>query len=215
MLGYGSLPVWLAPAILLGVGVSLRRCLRSAPHRLVLIAVLAAPFSAAMVDIRITRVLAMMAPATILAVIGLDCLRHWLRRWVPTRVFATAVAAGLVAASTAMTADALRNGATWFDDYGMFGTQWGARQLYTELERVFDICHGCRRCVSLCDAYPTLFDLVDESSTFEVDGVAAQGAERVFLVDPLGYLMMYYAPGAEPKGMLKDLKKLLKYSRFG
>ena len=50
---------------------------------------------------------------------------------------------------------------------------------------------------------------------FEVSGVAAQGAERVFLVDPLGYLMMYYAPDAEPKGMLKDLKKLLKYSRFG
>ena len=43
--------------------------------------------------------------------------------------------------------------------------------LYTELERVYDICHGCRRCVSLCDAFPTLFDLVDESDTFEVDGV--------------------------------------------
>ena len=40
-----------------------------------------------------------------------------------------------------------------------------------ELERVFDICHGCRRCVSLCNAFPTLFDLVDESSTMEVDGV--------------------------------------------
>ena len=41
-----------------------------------------------------------------------------------------------------------------------------------ELERVYDICHGCRRCVSLCNAFPTLFDLVDESSTMEVDGVA-------------------------------------------
>ena len=40
-----------------------------------------------------------------------------------------------------------------------------------EMERVFDICHGCRRCVSLCNAFPTLFDLVDESSTMEVDGV--------------------------------------------
>jgi Fe-S oxidoreductase len=45
-------------------------------------------------------------------------------------------------------------------------------QLMEELERVYDICHGCRRCVSLCDAFPTLFDLVDESETFEVDGVA-------------------------------------------
>jgi len=43
--------------------------------------------------------------------------------------------------------------------------------LFEELERVYDICHGCRRCVSLCNAFPTLFDLVDESTTFEVDGV--------------------------------------------
>jgi Fe-S oxidoreductase len=40
-----------------------------------------------------------------------------------------------------------------------------------ELERIFDICHGCRRCVNLCTAFPTLFDLVDESPTMEVDGV--------------------------------------------
>jgi Fe-S oxidoreductase len=44
--------------------------------------------------------------------------------------------------------------------------------LNAELERVFDICHGCRRCVSLCNSFPTLFDLVDESETMEVDGVA-------------------------------------------
>jgi glycerol-3-phosphate dehydrogenase subunit C len=43
--------------------------------------------------------------------------------------------------------------------------------LFKELERVFDICHGCRRCVSLCQSFPTLFDLVDESPTMEVDGV--------------------------------------------
>jgi Fe-S oxidoreductase len=44
--------------------------------------------------------------------------------------------------------------------------------LFKELERVYDICHGCRRCVSLCQSFPTLFDLVDESDTMEVDGVA-------------------------------------------
>ena len=43
--------------------------------------------------------------------------------------------------------------------------------LTKELERVFDICHGCRRCFSLCNSFPTLFDAVDESSTGEVDGV--------------------------------------------
>ena len=48
---------------------------------------------------------------------------------------------------------------------------WDETALNQELERVYDICHGCRRCVSLCDAFPTLFDLVDESETMEVDGV--------------------------------------------
>lgn len=43
--------------------------------------------------------------------------------------------------------------------------------LNQELERVFDLCHGCRRCVSLCQSFPTLFDLVDNSPTFELDGV--------------------------------------------
>ncbi len=51
--------------------------------------------------------------------------------------------------------------------------------LFKELERVYDICHGCRRCVSLCQAFPTLFDLVDESKTMEVDGVAKQDYWRV------------------------------------
>ncbi|TXH69726.1 MAG: Fe-S oxidoreductase [Thiothrix sp.] len=40
-----------------------------------------------------------------------------------------------------------------------------------EMERVFDLCHGCRRCVSLCNSFPTLFDLVDNSESMEVDGV--------------------------------------------
>ena len=48
---------------------------------------------------------------------------------------------------------------------------WDKDDLYEELERVYDICHGCRRCVSLCESFPTLFDLVDESETMEVDGV--------------------------------------------
>ncbi len=48
---------------------------------------------------------------------------------------------------------------------------WDEENLFTELERVYDICHGCRRCVSLCGSFPTLFDLVDESETMEVDGI--------------------------------------------
>jgi Fe-S oxidoreductase len=44
-------------------------------------------------------------------------------------------------------------------------------KVFDELHRVYEICHGCRRCVNLCTAFPTLFDLIDEGKTGEVDGV--------------------------------------------
>lgn len=64
---------------------------------------------------------------------------------------------------------------------------WDRAALERELERVFDLCHGCRRCVSLCQSFPTLFDLVDASSTMEVDGVDkadyAKVVEQCYLCD--------------------------------
>ena len=44
-------------------------------------------------------------------------------------------------------------------------------RLFAELERVFDICHGCRRCFNLCNSFPVLFDAVDESESMELDTV--------------------------------------------
>jgi glycerol-3-phosphate dehydrogenase subunit C len=56
-----------------------------------------------------------------------------------------------------------------------------------EMERVFDICHGCRRCVSLCQSFPTLFDLIDATADGEVHGVAkhdyAKVVEQCYLCD--------------------------------
>ncbi len=48
-----------------------------------------------------------------------------------------------------------------------------------EMERVFDICHGCRRCVSLCQSFPTLFDLVDATEDGEVHGVKKEAYWKV------------------------------------
>src|SRR6187431_3491650 len=56
---------------------------------------------------------------------------------------------------------------------------WDPAEAEKELERIFDICHGCRRCVSLCTTFPTLFDLVDASSTMEVDGVKKEDYWKV------------------------------------
>ena len=56
---------------------------------------------------------------------------------------------------------------------------WDEASLMTEMERVFDICHGCRRCVSLCQSFPNLFDLVDETDDGEVHGVKKQDYWKV------------------------------------
>lgn len=78
---------------------------------------------------------------------------------------------------------------------------WDESALEKELERVFDICHGCRRCVSLCQSFPTLFDLVDESSTMEVDGVAksdyAKVVDQCYLCDLCYQTKCPYVPPHE------------------
>jgi hypothetical protein len=43
----------------------------------------------------------------------------------------------------------------------------------------------------------------------------AVNSHRVYLIDPLGNLMMFYTPEAKPKGMLDDMKRLLRLSSIG
>lgn len=45
--------------------------------------------------------------------------------------------------------------------------------------------------------------------------LAPMSAANVYLVDPLGNLMMYYGADVPASGMLKDLRKLLKVSQVG
>ena len=94
--------------------------------------------------------------------------------------------------------------------------------LLKELGRVYDICHGCRRCVSLCNSFPTLFDLVDESDTMEVDGVAKEDYWKVvdhcYLCDLCFLTKCPYVPPHEwdldfPHLMLRA--KAVKYKEQG
>ena len=54
---------------------------------------------------------------------------------------------------------------------------WDEAALEKEMERVFDICHGCRRCFNLCDSFPRLFDLID-------NGPSGEGYVRLSLTVP-------------------------------
>ncbi len=92
------------------------------------------------------------------------------------------------------------------------------KSLFTELERVYDLCHGCRRCVSLCNAFPTLFDLVDESSTMEVDGVDKEDYWKVvdhcYLCDLCYQVKCPYTPPHEWNIDFPHLMLRAKATRF-
>ncbi len=95
---------------------------------------------------------------------------------------------------------------------------WDQEDLFTELERVYDICHGCRRCVSLCDSFPTLFDLVDESDTMEVDGVDKgdyfQVVDQCYLCDLCYMTKCPYVPPHEWNVDFPHLMLRAKAQRF-
>ena len=73
--------------------------------------------------------------------------------------------------------------------------------LNQEMERVFDICQGCRRCVNLCTAFPRLFDLIDESTTGELDSVNKnqywEVVDRCYLCDMCFMTKCPYVPPHE------------------
>jgi Fe-S oxidoreductase len=97
---------------------------------------------------------------------------------------------------------------------------YNEEKVFAEMERIFDLCHGCRRCVSLCQSFPTLFDLVDESDTMEVDGVDKQDywqvVDHCYLCDLCYMTKCPYVPPHEwnidfPHLMLRA--KALKYKK--
>ena len=52
------------------------------------------------------------------------------------------------------------------------------RDLRAELTRVYDLCHGCRLCLSLCPSFPTLFNFIDDRDG-AVEELTAAEQDRV------------------------------------
>jgi Fe-S oxidoreductase len=92
------------------------------------------------------------------------------------------------------------------------------KALFEELERVYDICHGCRRCFNLCNSFPTLFDLIDESDTMEMDGVAKQDywqvVDHCYLCDMCYMTKCPYVPPHEWNVDFPHLMLRAKAARF-
>jgi len=133
MPGYGNLSFWLLPLFVLGVGLSLWRAVKgSVPHRILLVAILATPASAALAQIALTRVMAFVVPATLLIAIGMETALGPVKRRAAQVVLAPVLFVALAAPSFWMLRDALVNGPLWFRDYALYGMQWGAMQLFGE-----------------------------------------------------------------------------------
>jgi hypothetical protein len=128
MKGYGHILIWTLPFFVIGLAVCIRN-FKSAMHRAVLIALLAAPFGSALAEIAVTRALLFVLPAAMLSAIGLEWLLNLIRAPQVRALAASAASVILAVAGVGLWRDALLNGPTWFTDYGLYGMQWGARQL--------------------------------------------------------------------------------------
>ena len=87
---------------------------------------------------------------------------------------------------------------------------WNAEKLDEETRRQFDVCHGCRRCFNLCDSFPKLFDLIDESATFELDSVKSENFKPVIDACTLcDMCFMVTCPYVPPHEFAIDIPKLM------
>ena len=87
------------------------------------------------------------------------------------------------------------------------------------VQRVLIASADCCDLEALHEAHPDLIAVENTAAAQPLlallpDG-GAQHAHRVYLVDPLGNLMMLYPLDATPKGMLQDMKRLLQLSQIG
>jgi hypothetical protein len=106
--------------------------------------------------------------------------------------------------------------------YVLRQTRLGLGDDMTRVARVFLVSGGCCDREFLARAYPGLL-VVDASgpkgaallAQFPGAGVPGVRVHTLYIVDPLGNLMMSYDARANPHGLLQDLQKLLRLSEIG
>ena len=132
---YGHLLIWTLPFSLAGVGLAVWR-FRRWEYRIPLLALLAAPSGAALVGMGITRALFLVVPVALLTgLLAAELLGWAARRWPGGEVRLTLGTWVLLAGmSFYLVGDALINGSTWSTDYGLGGLQYGARQVFGEVQ---------------------------------------------------------------------------------
>jgi Fe-S oxidoreductase len=86
---------------------------------------------------------------------------------------------------------------------------WGEAALDQEIQRIFDICHGCRLCFNLCPSFPKLFEYVDAHGDEEVAGLTKSEIREV--VDLCYECKLCYpkCPYIPPHDFMLDFPRLM------
>jgi cytochrome oxidase Cu insertion factor (SCO1/SenC/PrrC family) len=83
--------------------------------------------------------------------------------------------------------------------------------ILTDQERLVELQEGLKSYPGMVVAIASQAVLEDLRRELDWDA----HPESIFVIDPLGNLMMRYDAATQPKGMLQDLERLLKVSRVG
>ena len=127
--GFGNLLLVTLPFWVIGLVLGLRH-IKESSYRTLFIATLAAPFGASLADIGILRVLAFIVPATMFITLAIDWLLAFFKSPRAYAIGSASVFTVGVLLSFWMMREALVSGPLWYDNYGLYGMQWGAEQVF-------------------------------------------------------------------------------------
>jgi hypothetical protein len=131
MIGYGHIPTWSLPLFVTGIILAIKN-FRESSYRAIVIAALAAPVGASMLEISIARTLAFIVPATLLVMLGFEWILKWVEKKVNPAITASFIFIIFASISLTTLNDAVVNGPLWTDIYGLYGLQFGTEEIFQE-----------------------------------------------------------------------------------
>lgn len=212
-LWWGSLPFFLFGLIRLSKERQNPAVLR------LLVSALLLPAGAALLEVGITRLLTLIIPASIITTLGFIELLSWLERLgIPRARLAVASFTLLGVFNAYLLTDSLYNAPTWYSDYGMSGMQFGARQVFAEINTLQAQNPGTPVVLSPewangADVLARFFSPIDPPQV-ELSSLHKYlfnkvdfSPNTIFVLDP----PQYHLAVSEPKFSRVDLIKILSY----
>jgi hypothetical protein len=137
---YGYLPLWSYPIIILGLFYAIVK-FKKPVYKTILIFVMTSPLGGVLIDPGPTRNMPVIVSFCLLFGIGIKILEKLIIKTIRRNKYILLSVIAFILIQTAnlsMTFDALKNGPTWFTDYGLYGMQWGTKQVFTKIPNYID-----------------------------------------------------------------------------